>query len=215
MLPSWVSSCEIDGQVVFLDVLANRYSRLEKEAASALGRGDVDSLQRSLRRLIEDRHWLNSNAEGARSSCCAITRPAREHSAEFDMRSPSGRQIASAFRSLASARFTIALRGFDELLWWVQRNNMIAQTEGPPASNRSGLISAFEYVERFAIRRDRCLLRSIGLQHLLAQNGYESTLVFGVRLHPFEAHCWLQDDDLILNDTIEMVGPFEPIRAVR
>jgi hypothetical protein len=199
MLPSWVSSCEIDGQVVFLDVLANRYSRLEKEAASALGRGDVDSLQPSLRRLIEDRHWLNSNAEGARSSCCAITR----------------RQIASAFRSLASARFTIALRGFDELLWWVQRNNTIAQTEGPPASNRSGLISAFEYVERFAIRRDRCLLRSIGLQHLLAQNGYESTLVFGVRLHPFEAHCWLQDDDLILNDTIEMVGPFEPIRAVR
>src|SRR3546814_1205052 len=84
MLPSWVSSCEIDGQVVFLDVLANRYSRLEKEAASALGRGDVDSLQPSLRRLIEDRHWLNSNAEGARSSCCAITRPADRKSTRLN-----------------------------------------------------------------------------------------------------------------------------------
>lgn len=215
MLPPWVSSCEIDGQVVFLDVLANRYSRLRKPAASALTSGHADALQPELRRNFEHLRWLNSKVDEARSSCCAIIRPAREHSAEFDLGSPTGRQIVSAFRSLVSARLAIAARGFDELLWWVQRHNAVAGAAGRSASNRSGLISAFEYVERVAVWKDRCLLRSIGLQHLLARNGYESTLVFGVRLHPFEAHCWLQDDDLILNDTVELVGPFKPIRAVR
>src|SRR3546814_2824721 len=62
--------------------------------------------------------------------------------------------------------------------------------------------------------KDRCLQRSIALQHLLARNGFESSLVFGVRLNPFHAHCWLQNGDLILNDTLEVVGPFKALRAV-
>lgn len=215
MLPSWVSSCEIDDQVIFLDVLANRYSRLELTAASALISSQAEALRPNLRQKFEHLGWLNSNAVGARSSSCEIVQPAREHSAEYDLGSPSPQQIAAAFLFLVSARLTIAVRRFDQLLWSVQRYNANAKAFEQPASNRSDLISAFEYVERATLRKDRCLLRSIGLQRLLARNGFESTLVFGVRLHPFEAHCWLQDDDLVLNDTIELVGPFKPIRAVR
>jgi hypothetical protein len=36
-------------------------------------------------------------------------------------------------------------------------------------------------------------------------------LVFGVRTHPFEAHCWLEKDRVILDDTVEHVRWFTPI----
>src|SRR3546814_9860848 len=42
MLPNWVSCCEVDGQVVFLDILANRYSRLGKTLGDALIRGELN-----------------------------------------------------------------------------------------------------------------------------------------------------------------------------
>ena len=31
---------------------------------------------------------------------------------------------------------------------------------------------------------------------------------------PFSAHCWVQQGDVVLNDTIENVRPFTPIMAV-
>lgn len=215
MLPPWVSSCEINGQVIFLDVLADRYSRLDLAAATLVVSGRVEELQPEFRQHLDRLGWLNGQALTARSSCVDLVHPTREHSAEFDPGVPSGRQILSAFLSLLQARVAIARSNLDTLLRSVQRKNLIAGEIRQPAGRRGDLISAFEYVERAATRKDRCLLRAIGLQHYLAKQGYESALVFGVRLNPFEAHCWLQDGDLILNDTIEMVGRFTPIRAVR
>jgi len=38
----------------------------------------------------------------------------------------------------------------------------------------------------------RCLTRSVVLVHLLARRGIDSTLVIGVKPHPFEAHAWVE-----------------------
>lgn len=215
MLPTWVSSCEIDGQVIFLDVLADRYSRLDLATATLITSGRIQELRPEVRQHLDRLGWLNRKPVTGRSSCVDLVRASREHSAEFEPGAPSVQQILSAFLSLLSARVAIARTNLDTLLRSVERKNLMAGETRQAAGARSDLISSFEYVERAATRKDRCLLRAIGLQHFLAKQGYESTLVFGVRLNPFEAHCWLQDGDLILNDTIEMVGRFTPIRAIR
>ncbi|OMG60086.1 lasso peptide biosynthesis B2 protein [Brevundimonas sp. ZS04] len=56
-----------------------------------------------------------------------------------------------------------------------------------------------------------CLVRSALLMRFLKQRGLEADWVFGVRLWPFMAHCWVQLDDLCLNDDVERLTAYTPI----
>lgn len=57
----------------------------------------------------------------------------------------------------------------------------------------------------------RCLWRSYLLLRFLRAGGDDATWVFGVRTWPFAAHCWLQVEDVVLNDHPERVAVFTPI----
>lgn len=59
-----------------------------------------------------------------------------------------------------------------------------------------------------------CLYRSWLLLAFLRRRGVSATWVFGVQTHPFEAHCWLQAGDLVLDDHVEHVRGFAPILAL-
>jgi hypothetical protein len=62
--------------------------------------------------------------------------------------------------------------------------------------------------------RDRCILDSIGLLEFLALNGTDigrMRWVVGVRARPWGAHCWLQQQQLVVNDTCERVMQYVPI----
>lgn len=56
-----------------------------------------------------------------------------------------------------------------------------------------------------------CLVRSALLVRFLRRRGLGADWVFGVRLWPFMAHCWVQLDDLCLNDDVERLAAFTPI----
>lgn len=56
-----------------------------------------------------------------------------------------------------------------------------------------------------------CLVRSALLMRFLKRRGLEADWVFGVRLWPFMAHCWVQLDDLCLNDDVERLAAYTPI----
>jgi hypothetical protein len=60
-----------------------------------------------------------------------------------------------------------------------------------------------------------CLLDSLSLIRWLARHQDAVALVFGVKLDPFAAHCWLQSGSLLLNDRLESVAPFTPVRVIR
>lgn len=60
----------------------------------------------------------------------------------------------------------------------------------------------------------KCLLRSFLLLRFLHRHGHDASWVFGVRTWPFQAHCWLQVDDLVLDDQAERVVGYAPILAV-
>ncbi|RYM07421.1 lasso peptide biosynthesis B2 protein [Sphingobium cupriresistens] len=36
-------------------------------------------------------------------------------------------------------------------------------------------------------------------------------VVLGVQLGPFSAHCWVQHEDRLVNDRVDMVRTFTPI----
>ena len=59
-----------------------------------------------------------------------------------------------------------------------------------------------------------CLFRSGMLAAFLRALGHRPTWVFGVRTWPFQAHCWLQADDVALDDEAERLCAFAPILGV-
>ena len=59
-----------------------------------------------------------------------------------------------------------------------------------------------------------CLMRSLQQRLYLARHGLSAAWVFGVRTWPFEAHCWLQVGDVVLDDTPEHAGAYTPILVV-
>jgi hypothetical protein len=41
--------------------------------------------------------------------------------------------------------------------------------------------------------------------------GIRPDVVLGVQLGPFSAHCWVQHEDRLVNDRVDMVRTFTPI----
>ncbi len=56
-----------------------------------------------------------------------------------------------------------------------------------------------------------CLVRSALLFRFLQYHGLKPDWVFGVRLWPFAAHCWLQAGEVCLNDDADRLAPYTPI----
>jgi Transglutaminase-like superfamily len=62
--------------------------------------------------------------------------------------------------------------------------------------------------------RNRCLLQALSFANFLSFYGLFPDWVFGVQTRPFAAHCWLQHNHYLLNETPEGVKRFTPIFAV-
>jgi hypothetical protein len=56
-----------------------------------------------------------------------------------------------------------------------------------------------------------CLFRSHMLRAYLRALGHDAAWVFGVSVWPFHAHCWLQVDDVVLDDEADRLSSYRPI----
>ncbi len=59
--------------------------------------------------------------------------------------------------------------------------------------------------------RPGCLFRTFFLLHFLMRFGHEADWVFGVKLFPFEAHCWLAQGPAPVGDRAAIVSRYMPI----
>jgi hypothetical protein len=59
-----------------------------------------------------------------------------------------------------------------------------------------------------------CLFDSLALLNFLAYFDFFPTWVFGISSEPFAAHCWIQEDETVLNDTLANVCGFAPIMTI-
>jgi len=62
---------------------------------------------------------------------------------------------------------------------------------------------------------DQCLPRAIAAQQRCRHNGVDSALLFGVRLHPFAAHSWVQAGNAVVVGDLELVRLYTPILVIR
>jgi hypothetical protein len=218
VLREGVSFCESGGRLVFLDVTSDRYFCLENEADRALGRlAGGEPLTREdetvLADLVAD-GLLAPASEGDRPQACSLP-PEPERSLideELPVRSAA---LAHAFWRLAHSALAFKTRPLRAIIAsTTQRKAQLGFETEAFAPIVAEVAGAFKRSALIAAPLDRCLPRSFATAHALLDRKLRSDLVFGVRLHPFGAHCWVQHGRTLVNETLDQVRNFTPILVV-
>lgn len=77
------------------------------------------------------------------------------------------------------------------------------------------LNEVFERLRPFSPGARVCLVDSLALARFLLSRGVHSEFVFGVRVRPFSAHCWIEAHGAALNDRTGQAGSFQIIARIR
>ena len=207
-----LSCCQTGGHLVFLDLRNDRYFRLSKpmECAliSALQEGNhSDTINDLIQHNILVRTPVGANARKSN----AIEDPERS-AIEEESEMPRIRPIdlAEVFSIVTLTYFQLRTMSLKRVLdLTVSRRMKHTTRETPPPEvpgNENGDLAFAACVflrARLLVPIDTCcLLDSIGLAKFLFRRNLAASLVFGVMGDPFAAHCWIQNEDLILNDTV-------------
>jgi Transglutaminase-like superfamily len=140
---------------------------------------------------------------------------------EFDLDSPAQASAAQLWRfgrSCLRAQLSLKLRPIQSIVEAVRdRKARHAIRAAPPAdpARLRALVTAFARLRPlFYTLRAACLLDSLTLLHFLSGEGIHPDWVFGVKTEPFDAHCWVQQGELLLNDVPDRVRQYSPILVV-
>ncbi|MFJ2995504.1 lasso peptide biosynthesis B2 protein [Pandoraea sp. NPDC087047] len=112
------------------------------------------------------------------------------------------------------AKFALHFLPFERIISRVRLRRMASASDGnPPSVERlRELVEIFLLLRIFLFSsRNACLFNSLTLLEFLARYRVLPDWVFGVQVTPFAAHCWLQWENLILNDSLETVCGYTPI----
>jgi hypothetical protein len=106
-------------------------------------------------------------------------------------------------------------RSLDAITRIVSRRRAQQGRSGPfPWLRTSRVIVTFNSLRLFYPRSYLCLFDCLALLNYLSFHSIFPTWVFGVVADPFSAHCWLQQDGVVLNDTVETVAKYTPIMCL-
>jgi hypothetical protein len=76
------------------------------------------------------------------------------------------------------------------------------------------LTATFQTLRTLFPRDYLCLFDSLALLEFLARYDVYPTWVFGVRLEPWGAHCWVQEGQFMFNEGVEEAASYTPIMTV-
>ena len=121
------------------------------------------------------------------------------------------------FAASAFAKFAMRAWPFERVIQRIKRRKLLkgASSGRIDADRTRKLVEAFVRYRVFLFSsRDECLYDSFALLEFLARYDIYPDWVFGVQTRPFAAHCWVQQDDIVFNDTVEHVSGYTPIMVV-
>lgn len=144
--------------------------------------------------------------------------PPAEASILEDARRDEGRLTASrAIRFVTAAiaaERRLRRRPLHETVEHVRARRLDAQERSSCRCDFSAvrdLSAAFGRLRPLHPSARRCLFDSLALVEFLALYQVHPVWTFGVRLDPWMAHCWVELDGVLLNETLEKAAQFTPI----
>jgi hypothetical protein len=221
--------CRDEEFIVVLDLKRDRYFALEAAKTTALGsvlpgwpamtpeyapsEAEIEAAAAPLRR----HGWLlDACADSKEATPVRVPTPQAELAAEAD---PAGATLGACAFVVASvfAKFALRFWRFERVIQRVAaRRAQYAAAPRPFDFDRATrLMDAFTRMRVFLFSaRQECLHDSLAALEFLAHHDIFPRWVFGVRARPFEAHCWVQYDRVVCNDSVEHVGSYVPIMMV-
>lgn len=198
--------CRFSDSVVILDSISDRYRLLKGESADRFNRAVEGTAS------VSDQDWLAKNKIEF-SNCsqpAAIVAPVASALGQVSRRNTPLVTIQAAWHQLRYQR-SLRLHPLHQLI-----DTLMERRPRYPIADdqRSREIAAgFARAKRFISAHDQCLPRALAMTHMLFRAGIRAQLVFGVTM-PFAAHCWVQQDEIVLSDPLDRVLPFRPIMVL-
>jgi hypothetical protein len=209
-----VSFCEASGHFVFLDLRADRYFGLSESSEAAFRRCVHVTLDNCNDSHIENlvRCGLLVDAADA-APLRACTPPPRPRASVFDGPLPRAKAfaVAAAIAGLTRARLQLRVAGLASALGSLAARKPGLAEGAQSARAASAAAATFRQSALLVRTHDQCLVRSLALAQHLASRGEAASLVIGVQVRPFSAHAWVQQRDLLLNETCDGVRCYTPI----
>lgn len=223
-LPLHVHCCQRGNAFVFLDLKQDDYTLVCGPAADALrALANSDASQSStppddpLSEL--ERGGLLTKAHGAgRPFAPTDIDPGVEPLVDFDELLAARTHLTDWWNFLAAC-MTASLR----LKWHpIERTvGSVARRKVSRATRRSldidearRLTAVFHRLRRLFPSNYMCLFDSLALIQFLARYDIHPTWIFGVKLEPWQAHCWIQHGPFTFNERAENVASYTPIMAI-
>lgn len=116
--------------------------------------------------------------------------------------------IAAVSRIVLATAFALKRRPFQAIL---EDQSTERRSSSGAYETQAALAQRFHAARRFVPVERCCLVDSLSLKRWLRQHEQDVPLVFGVSSLPFAAHCWLQNEVALLNDSYDRVSRFTPI----
>ncbi|WP_367348492.1 lasso peptide biosynthesis B2 protein [Sphingobium yanoikuyae] len=221
-LKTGISFCDVEGQLVFLDMEADRYFGLSPAAEQSFRAlladpaspdPASDAPASPVMALIGHAQLLEMDAPAAPMPC-----PARASGGESlldrleasDHKSGAAAAIAASLTIIAMGA-QLRLRSLSSIFARLRKSKDAVRDWRHAPDEALAIIAAFAASARLLRSHDQCLPRSLALAHAFVRAGLRADLFLAVRLRPFAAHCWVEHDGLIANDRAAHVDSYQPI----
>lgn len=199
-------------RAIFLAIASDRYFCLSPElndAFLAFADGQIVD-QHHIEALIADRIICDVPGD-------SHIRPVRVPVAERSLATRAAR-YTMAIRSPVAlfdhvyVKHILAKKGLSRLITR-DLSHLLYERSDRGAEDIAQIVEAVHAAGRLFGAKDQCLSQSLLIRRQMQRCGYGAALVFGVRLLPFQAHCWLQRGVTVLDDHHEHVAQFTPVFA--
>ena len=210
--------CFAGDRIVLMDIKRDTYLLLSPDLEGALRQlisnpDGIGIARPSLQRLF-DRGIIRMGRDQEGVLPARLDeRPARSAMAEV-----SDRPVfpLAAILSLLDARRAVRRVPFSRIIGAMRSGKNRAVSHAAPDADDliAEIVSNFACAARFSRSFDQCLPRSLAMAKALFRRNVPVSLVVGVALRPFAAHCWVQYGDVVLNDRVEVVRDYQPILVI-
>lgn len=221
-LPPHVFVCRRGDAYVFLDLRRDDYTMVDGDSAAALAAaiGGIEPLpEHAAKALDELLHVGLLTTEAVVGGTMAASQVVSATNSLVDAEDLPGAEVRLGHVwKFALAYMTAFWRlRFTQLEKTVGRLEHRKQRAGLTLSDlhrARDLTASFQKIRLHFPVRYVCLTDSLALLEFLAMYEILPDWVFGVKLEPWAAHCWVQKDDFLFNEVADEAGSYSPVMSV-
>lgn len=215
ILPAY--GCVADGEPVFLDTGRDRYFAVCGEARDQWRRWleKPDLLQGFEQTELLQELGVSADQRNGGTMIGVVSRPAphADLSSTVNGQVPVGRRFEALAMDVLASRL-LRRRPLLSVLSNAQGRKLRSISHPDASFDLVAASRAFAWINRLRSANDRCLARSLAFFMMASNHGRSVDLVIGVRMKPFGAHCWVESDNVVLNDDLESVQEYTPILVI-